>query len=54
MDRTSQGDRLNFGRYFKNKVLNGKIPNVSYIGKAENNSALYQKEKEKCNETVDL
>lgn len=42
-----KGDRLNFGRYFKAKVESGRIPNVRYIGKAANNSAQYQKEKEK-------
>ncbi len=35
------GDRLGFGRFFKAKVLAGEIEGVSYIGKAENNSALY-------------
>ena len=29
----------------KAKVQSGRIPNISYIGKAANNSAYYQKEK---------
>lgn len=37
------GTRLGFGRYFKNEVLEGHIPNVVYIGKAQNNSAKYRK-----------
>ena len=38
-----KGERLSFGKFFKNEVLEGRIPNVSYIGKAQNNSAKYQK-----------
>lgn len=37
------GNKLSFGRRFKNKVDNGEIPNVICIGKAQNNSTLYQK-----------
>lgn len=39
----SKGDRLNLGRTFKNLVDNKKVPNVMYLGKAENNSAKYEK-----------
>lgn len=37
------GERLSLGRRFKNSVLTEKIANVVYIGKAQNNSALYKK-----------
>ena len=39
----AKGDRLQFGKYFKTKVMTGKVPNVQYIGKAQNNSAQYMK-----------
>ena len=38
-----RGERLSFGKYFKNAVLEGEIPGVEYIGKANNNSAQYKK-----------
>lgn len=38
------GERLGFGRFFKDEVLEGHVPNVQYIGKAQNNSARYKKE----------
>lgn len=38
-----RGDKLGFGRYFKKSVMNGTVPNVEYIGKADNNSAQYKK-----------
>lgn len=38
------GERLGFGRFFKNEVLEGRVPNVEFIGKAQNNSARYKKE----------
>ena len=41
----SVGERLNFGKYFKNEVLEGNVSNISYIGKAPNNSAKYRKER---------
>ncbi len=37
------GERLGFGRFFKGEVLEGNVPNVQYIGKAQNNSARYKK-----------
>ena len=40
----SKGERLSFGRFFKDEVLEGRVPNVQYIGKAQNNSARYKKE----------
>ena len=39
----SKGDRLSFGRYFKNEVIEGNVHHVTYIGKAQNNSAKYRK-----------
>lgn len=38
-----RGDKLGFGKFFKNAVIDGKVPSVEYHGKAENNSALYIK-----------
>jgi hypothetical protein len=38
-----RGQKLSLGRQFKNKVLDGTIPNVEYIGKADNNSAKYKR-----------
>lgn len=38
-----KGDRLSFGKDFKKEVLGGLVPNTSYIGKADNNSAKYIK-----------
>lgn len=32
-------DKLGFGRHFKKFVVDGKIPDIEYFGKAENNSA---------------
>ena len=40
------GERLFLGKFFKNKVLDKKLEGVTYIGKADNNSAKYQKIKE--------
>lgn len=42
----SRGDKLHFGRVFKNQVKEGSIPGVQYIGKAANNSAQYEKTEE--------
>lgn len=38
-----KGDKLGFGRFFKNAVIENEIPNVVFIGKAKNNSAEYRK-----------
>lgn len=48
------GDKLKFGSYFKNKVSTGNVPNVRYIGKAQNNSAQYMKIRRGENETTNL
>ena len=40
------GDRLSLGRNFKNAVLDKELLNVTYLGKADNNSAKYQKTEE--------
>ncbi len=40
-------DKLSFGRVYKNAVTQKEIPNVVYLGKADNNSAQYQKIGEK-------
>lgn len=39
-----KGERLHFGREFKNAVKEGKFPGIIYTGKAQNNSAQYTKE----------
>lgn len=38
-----RGEKLGFGKHFKNAIINGTFPNVEYIGKADNNSAQYRK-----------
>ena len=38
-----RGEKLGFGKHFKNAIMNGMISNVEYIGKADNNSAQYRK-----------
>ena len=45
-NQLQKGEKLSFGKQFKNFVLDGKFPGVMYIGKAENNSAQYQKRRE--------
>ena len=40
----AKGDRLKFGKYFKNEVIEGHVPNVVFMGKSDNNSAKYRKE----------
>ena len=40
------GDRLSLGKHFKNAVLEKEFLNVTYLGKADNNSAKYQKTEE--------
>lgn len=40
------GDRLSLGKHFKNAVLEKELLNVTYLGKADNNSAKYQKTEE--------
>lgn len=41
--KLEKGDRLGFGKYFKNAVLSGTVSHVEYIGKLQNNSASYRK-----------
>ena len=38
-----RGEKLGFGRFFKQAVMNGSVQTVEYIGKADNNSAQYRK-----------
>ena len=40
----SRGDRLSFGRVFKNAVQSGCVAGVMYEGKRANNSAGYVKQ----------
>lgn len=40
----SRGDKLSFGRTFKNSVTNGTFAGVRYLGKRDNNSTEYIKE----------
>ena len=40
------GDRLSLGKHFKNAVLEKDFSNIAYLGKADNNSAQYQKTEE--------
>lgn len=40
----SRGDKLSFGKTFKNSVTNGSFAGVRYLGKRDNNSAEYIKE----------
>ena len=40
----SRGDKLSFGRTFKNTVTSGGLAGVRYLGKRDNNSAEYMKE----------
>lgn len=39
----SSGEKQGFGKYFKNKVELGKVPDIQFCGKAANNSAQYKK-----------
>ena len=45
-NQLQKGEKLSFGKQFKNAVLDGNFSGVVYIGKAENNSAQYQKKRE--------
>ena len=38
-----RGDKLGYGSFFKRKVALGEVPNVEYLGRADNNSAQYIK-----------
>lgn len=37
----SNGDRIKFGKDFKNEVTDGRISGVQYLGKKKNNHANY-------------
>ena len=39
----TNGERRSFGRHFKNEVLDGKVPGVEFIKKADNNSSKYRR-----------
>jgi hypothetical protein len=43
-NRLSSGDKRDFGRQFKYHVKRGLVPNVVFVGKAQNNSSIYRKE----------
>lgn len=43
MDKLSPGDKRDFGRQFKSLVNRGAVPNVVFLGKAQNNSSRYKK-----------
>ena len=38
-----KGDRISFGKYFKNEVLEKRIANVEFINRKKNNHAQYIK-----------
>lgn len=43
----TKGEKLSFGKCFKNAVMDKHFPSIEYIGKADNNSAQYiKKERE--------
>ena len=42
-DELSPGDKRDFGRQFKTLVNRGAVPNIVFIGKAQNNSSRYKK-----------
>ena len=42
-DELSNGNKRDFGRQFKHLVLRGAVPNVIFVGKADNNASTYKK-----------
>ena len=42
-EKIPKGDRIKFGKYFKNEVEEGNIPYVKFIGKKKDNHAEYKK-----------
>ena len=42
-EKFEKGDRIKLGKYFKNQVDEGKIPNIKYKGKRNNNHCEYIK-----------
>lgn len=49
----TKGERITFGKYFKNQIIEGKLPEVCFLDKAKNNHAKYKKLK-KENEITNL
>lgn len=41
--KLTKGDKIQFGKYFKNEVMDNRVPNVCYLERAKNNHALYIK-----------
>lgn len=39
----AKGERITFGKYFKNQIIEGKLPEVCFLDKAKNNHAKYKK-----------
>lgn len=39
----SRGEKISFGRYFSAAVKEGKLQNISCIGRKKNNTSLYKK-----------
>jgi len=37
----SSGERRQFGRYFKNEVMEGRVAGAEFLEKAKNNHAMY-------------
>ena len=42
----SKGNRIRFGKYFKNEVLDGRVSEIEYVDRKKNNHAKYIKKKE--------
>lgn len=38
-----KGDRILFGKQFKNDVKSGNVPNVIFVGRKKNNHSEYEK-----------
>ena len=39
----SRGDKISFGKIFKNEVVSGKYSDVEYVERRKNNSSEYKK-----------
>ena len=39
----SKGERINFGKYFANEVREGRIPNITAVGRGKDNHSKYIK-----------
>lgn len=42
----TRGERINFGKYFKNEVIEGNIQEVRFIDRGKNNHSKYEKVEE--------